>query len=158
AHLSRVAGQCRKPDLLVLAFAGHGVQVGDQAYFCPSDADEKDPATMTSLHRVYSEMGQSKAGARLLLVDACRHDGRRAPARQGIGAPTGRPPSGVAVLFSCKQGEYANESEELRHGIFFHYVLEGLRGRAMNEDGEVTWDRLNEHVKRQVSRNVGRLV
>jgi formylglycine-generating enzyme required for sulfatase activity len=158
AHLARVAGKCRRPDLLLLAFAGHGMQFDDQAHFCPSDADEKDPATMTSLHRVYAELGRSRAGARLLLVDACRHDGRRAPAQKAFAAPSGRPPSGVAVLFSCKKGEFANETPTLKHGVFFHYVLEGLRGRAMNEDGEVTWDRLNDHVKRQVSRNVGRLV
>ena len=38
-HLERVARKCRKPDLLLLAFAGHGMQFGDEAFFCPSDAD-----------------------------------------------------------------------------------------------------------------------
>jgi formylglycine-generating enzyme required for sulfatase activity len=50
------------------------------------------------------------------------------------------------------------EHKDLRHGVFFHYVLEGLRGKAKDEDGEVTWNRLSEYVSKQVSRRVPRLV
>jgi hypothetical protein len=153
AHLSRVARKCQKADLLLLAFAGHGMQFDDQAYFCPSDADESKPETMVSLRHVYAELGGGKAGASLLLVDACRGD-----RRGGVTSPAARAPAGVAALFSCKRGEFAHETERLRHGVFFHFVLRGLRGEAANEDGEVTWDLLNDHVKRQVSRNVGELV
>src|SRR5207249_406086 len=38
------------------------------------------------------------------------------------------------------------------HGVFFHFVLEGLRGAAGATDGRgrVTWDRLVPYVKEQV--------
>jgi formylglycine-generating enzyme required for sulfatase activity len=52
----------------------------------------------------------------------------------------------------------AYEHKDLRHGIFFHYVLEGLRGKAKDDEGAVTWDSLVQHVKRQVTRQVPKLV
>jgi len=70
-------------------------------------------------------------------------------------------PHGTAVLFSCKSGERAFESAKLGkkgHGIFFHYVLEGLRGKAKNEHGEVTWARLAEFVTEKVSEEVPTLI
>src|SRR5262249_52874621 len=55
-------------------------------------------------------------------------------------------------------GQSAYEHADLKHGLFFHAVLEGLRGKAKNEDGEVTWDDLALFVKRQVKRQVPKLV
>jgi hypothetical protein len=34
-------------------------------------------------------------------------------------------PRGIGTLFSCSHGERAFESEKDRHGVFFHFVLEG---------------------------------
>ncbi len=45
-----------------------------------------------------------------------------------------KPPGGVAALFSCSAGQRAFEHESLKHGVFFHHVLEGLGGKAKDED------------------------
>ena len=37
-------------------------------------------------------------------------------------------------------------------------MLQGLRGGAKNEEGDVTWDRLTEFVRNRVSREAARLV
>ncbi|GEM_PF-2828663 len=34
-------------------------------------------------------------------------------------------PGGAAILFSCSAGEKAFEDPELKHGVFFHFVIEG---------------------------------
>src|SRR5262249_48586773 len=47
-------------------------------------------------------------------------------------------PGGVAALFSCKPGQFARETDTLKHGVFFHFVLQGLRGEAKNGDGGVS--------------------
>jgi formylglycine-generating enzyme required for sulfatase activity len=155
-HLARVAGLCRKGDTLLLAFAGHGVQPdarGD-SYFCPRDAKATDANTLVSLTRVYRALGESQAGARLLLVDACRDEGTRGGG--GRDWQNVNPPAGVAALFSSSEGQFAHETDKLGkgHGVFTYFVLEGLRGKARNEDGEVNWDDLNSYVKKQVSRQV----
>jgi hypothetical protein len=64
----------------------------------------------------------------------------------------------VAALLSCSDGERSFEAGRLGHGVFFHFVLEGLKGAAKNDEDEVTWDRLAEFVKRQVSRRTPALV
>src|SRR5262249_26041439 len=97
-------------------------------------------------------------GVKLLLVDACRNDPRDSRSLDVDAVP--RPPRGTAALFSCGSGQRAFETPKLGggHGVFFHYVLEGLKGKAQNEDGQVTWDDLISFVKRQVPRAVPKLI
>ena len=44
------------------------------------------------------------------------------------------------------------------HGVFFHFLLEGLRGKARNEDGEITWGRLTEYVTKRVDQETPKLL
>src|SRR5205085_523549 len=48
--------------------------------------------------------------------------------------------------------------DKLKHGVFFHHVLEGLKGAAKDEEGAVTWDSLSSYVRKRVSREVPTLV
>src|SRR5262249_53366148 len=61
------------------------------------------------------------------------------------------PPAGLVAFFSCSEGERAFEHEQLKHGVFFHYVIEGLEGAAAREDEtEVTIGELESYVQRGV--------
>ena len=55
------------------------------------------------------------------------------------------------AFFSCSEGERAFEHADLKHGVFFHYVIEGLSGNAtdVGSDG-VTLPELELYVKKQV--------
>jgi tetratricopeptide (TPR) repeat protein len=134
---SMVAG--RGPaDRVVVAFAGHGVQFkdSDESYFCPAQAALADRGTLLPLSEVYRELKECRAGLRLLLVDACRNDPLSDVARAGTGfkihsvsRPQGVvPPGGVAALYSCSEGGKSYEHEKIGHGVFFHFVIEALRG------------------------------
>src|SRR5262249_37293351 len=51
------------------------------------------------------------------------------------------------------------ESDELKHGVFFHYVIEALEGKGgANDKGEVTWSRLTEYVPDKVEAQVPKLI
>jgi hypothetical protein len=91
---------------------------------------------------------------KILLVDACRND--PTASRGGIDADNApRPPQGVVALFSCKAGERAYEDDNLKHGVFFHFVLEGLQGKAcFPGDTEVTFNGLTNYVTSKVVRFV----
>jgi uncharacterized caspase-like protein len=125
-------------DRVLIALAGHGVQfVGDpENYFCPSDAKLADKATLIPLGEVYKDLERCQAGLKVLLVDACRNDPQsdnsraRAVVRlESVTRPTlVKPPGGVVAFFSCSEGQKAFEHAELKHGVFFHYVIEALRG------------------------------
>src|SRR5262249_18476006 len=68
------------------------------------------------------------------------------------------PPEGVGVLLSCSPGEQAYESKDLQHGVFFYWLLDGLKGKARNDENAITFGQLAEYVQRKVSRNVPNMV
>jgi formylglycine-generating enzyme required for sulfatase activity len=60
----------------------------------------------------------------------------------------------VAALFSCSDGEVAWEDSDLGggHGVFFHYVIEGLKGDAdANHDAKVSLLELTEYTQDKVA-------
>ncbi len=163
ARLKTVLDGAKKGDLVLVCFAGHGLQFeGDKdAYFCPSDARpfKAKSSTLVSLKGVYDELDASHAGMKVLLVDACRDDPAAGRNSRGVGADTApRPPSGVAAIFSCKAGQRAFEHDDLKHGVFFHHVITGLRGEAADRKGRVTFAGLAAHVGQEVPGDVSRLV
>ena len=155
--------QDRRPaDNVVVALAGHGVKPrgSKSSYFCPIDAD---PATLLPLEEFYKALEGCGAGFKLLLVDACRNDpltkAARGRATVELESVTRHdlpePPGGVAALFSCSAGEVAFENADLKHGVFFHFVIDGLRGGAARpSDGRVTLPLLEDYVKDNVERFV----
>jgi formylglycine-generating enzyme required for sulfatase activity len=151
-----------KQDVVLVAFSGHGRQalqgVQEHPFFCPYNAHQGDTATMLSLNWVLDRMKEDSASSQnLLLVDACRDN----PSRGGKGVDgstvTGLP-NKLSVLFSSSAGKQSYESENIRHGVFTHSVLEGLRGEAADGDGEVTWLGLANYVMKQVPKEALRMV
>src|SRR5207302_2086877 len=120
-------------DTVIVAFAGHGVHFKDDknSYFCPADAQLDDRTTLLPLSDVYAELEKCKAGVKVLLVDACRNDpfqDKSRAARIDLESVTRPqlpdPPKGVAAFFSCSENEKAYEADKLKHGVFFHFVIE----------------------------------
>lgn len=154
-------------DRVIVALAGHGVQLAgsEESYFCPADAQLSDKSTLIPLSQVYAALGQCGAGSKVLFVDACRNDPLTAVARDA-GRPVVDLPSltrplkkrilgGVAALFSCSEGERAFEHSDLKHGVFFHFVLKGLQGEAdFDNDGKIEFDELSAYTKKRVYRYV----
>jgi len=82
----RLLAEDRKPeDSLLVALVGHGltrrIKVKDalgneversNGFFCPLNADIRDTKSMIALDDLYATLEQSKAGVKVMLVDACR--------------------------------------------------------------------------------------
>jgi uncharacterized caspase-like protein len=158
AQLKALVRQFKKGDTLLIALAGHGVQFepkGD-SYFCPVDARPfKDRTeTLVSIGGIYDLLKKdAAAGPKLLLMDACRNDPDKGRGRGLDGEAVPTPPDGVGVLLSCSAGQRSFERDKYKHGVFFHHVLEGLKGEAKDRKGNVTWDSLRSYVKEQVARD-----
>jgi sulfatase modifying factor 1 len=156
-----------KRDLVLVALAGHGLQIEvagpdgklqADSFFCPADAEQGNPKTMLSMGSMFEEINRRGGGRNLVLVDACREDPTRGRGMDGSTVKT--LPEGVAVLFGCRAAQKTFETRDAGggHGVFFHFVLEGLRGNAKNARGEVTWARLTEYVLEQVESETPRLM
>jgi TPR repeat protein len=159
----------KRSDTVLVALAGHGMQGSvkeggtekNESFFCPCDTQLNDTSTLIGLTRLFADLDACGAGVKLLLVDACRNEPGARGFRNLDTDTVPRPARGIAALFSCSSGQRAFETEKLGprgHGVFFHFVLEGLRGKAKNSDNEVTWAQLADFVTRSVSRTVPRLV
>jgi formylglycine-generating enzyme required for sulfatase activity/uncharacterized caspase-like protein len=183
-ELEKLAAGKGRDDTVLIALAGHGadVEVPDPdgkrpartyTYFFPADADDLDNISYSTGHSErLIELGnlfkrleapRCGAGAKLVLIDACR-DSLTAKASTRSLTPTRvTVPSGVSVIFSCGPGEAAFEAgfdigaEQPRvHGVFFYHVIRGLEGEAARR-GKVTWADLTSYVQGEVPAYVRRL-
>ena len=133
-----------KGDLVLVSFSGHGVHLDGKTYLCPTGARVDDPdSTMIQLRVVYDSLNQCKATRKLLWVDACRDDPRpsgmksaatHARSTAGLVASLEATPEGILTLASCAAGQISWEDQKLGHGVFMHYLLEGLSGKADREE------------------------
>lgn len=162
-QIDRMMQRVGPDDTLIVALSGHGVQFKGETknYFCPSDAALGDPTTLIPLDDLYRQLGGCPARRKLLLVDACRNDpqsrlakGGNKPSLESVTRPqTEAVPEGIVALFSCSAGQESYEHPGLRHGVFFHTVLQGWDGAAdANGDGTITLNELSEYVQRETPR------
>jgi formylglycine-generating enzyme required for sulfatase activity len=136
-------------DSIIVGFSGHGLQFKDDPtnYFCPMDAnpDPEHKDTLVSLPEVYRMLTKSKAGTKLLLVDACRNDPLSATARAArridIEPAYSRPPDvfdgGTVAIFSCSESQRAFEHPDLKSGVFFHFINRAFSGEADTDNDQV---------------------
>jgi len=160
-------------DTVIIALSGHGIldPKTETSYFCPADTSAKnlapdDPA-LINLGDLYDQLRGCKAGFKLLLADACRNDPlnpnksvRPVVDLASVTRPfKKRKPGGVAALFSCSDGQVSYEDDDLKHGVFFHFVIEGLKGEADengDHDGKVTLGELANYTSKEVFAYVDR--
>jgi hypothetical protein len=156
-------------DTVLVAFSGHGIQFKGEGgpYFCPADARLADRETLVSIDAIYQALEECPAGTKVLLVDACRNDpqSKLAKAARAVELePAGisqqsAPARGMAAFFSCTEGQQSYEDPELEHGVFLHYVIEGLRGEAdLDEDDEITLAELEQYTGKAVQGHVRRVM
>ncbi len=112
---------------------------------------------MINVELLNAKLKVSDAALKLLVLDACRDDPRPPGRRSALGDVRfeyGLPPDGVVSIKSCSRGKIAHEDKQLGHGVFMHFLLEGLDGKAAGEDGSVTLGRLFDYASRQTDKYV----
>ena len=158
-------GLAKQDDLVIVGFSGHGVSIDGKSYLCPLEAKLDDAVgTMLPVEDLYKRLEKCRASLKLLMVDACRNDpeveGRRsarsARAATDFAASLRRPPRGLMLFNSCGEGQAAMEEEDFGHGVFMHFVLEGLRGQAANREGTITLTGLYDYASLKTEKYVAR--
>jgi ATP-dependent DNA helicase len=148
-------------DTVVILFSGHGTRAGDLAMV---DANpDRLPDTAVSITEFVAEITRIKASVVFIVLDCCFSGGILAKVAQGIDddyiAKSGE---GVAaaldqisgqgrfILCAAGEDEQAFETNEFRHGVLTHYLIEGLLGHRKAVSGsKVSLLRLVDFVTEQ---------
>ena len=168
-RLSNLSTAVPKDGLLLISFAGHGMEREGQAFLMPSDAQISDQIsfleeTAISINRVKERIKQTGVGQVLVLLDACRNDpGGRADAPNPLtNAYTNafnfdvrnREVQAFATVYATGIGQRAYEYTEKKQGYFSWAIVEGLKGAAANEKGEITLASLVKYVQETVPKRL----
>jgi len=169
-RLSNLAAVVPKDGLLLFSFAGHGIERNNQAFLLPSDAQVSNDVNLleqTAINVVQIKDWSRKTGVGqvILMLDACRND--PAAGRAAADNPLtkaymrgfdfnvrNREVTAFATLYATEIGSRAYEFSEKRQGYFTWALVEGLRGKAANERGEVTLSALVKYLQDTVPQRV----
>lgn len=168
-RLSNLASVVPKDGLLLISFAGHGMERNGQAYLLPSDAQISNDVTFleetaVSVARMKERIRATGVGQVIVLLDACRNDpGGRADAPNPLTQAytkfnfdvRNREVQAFATLYATAVGQRAYEYSEKRQGYFTWAMVEGLKGGAANEKGEVTLAQLVKYIQEVVPKRIG---
>jgi outer membrane lipoprotein-sorting protein len=168
-RLSNLASVVPKDGLLLVSFAGHGMERNGQAYLLPSDAQISDDITFleetaVSVARMKERIRATGVGQVVVLLDACRNDpGGRADAPNPLTTAytkfnfdvRNREVQAFATFYATAVGQRAYEYTEKHQGYFTWAVVEGIKGGAANEKGEVTLANLVKYVQESVPKRIG---
>jgi hypothetical protein len=168
-RLSNMAAVIPPDGLLLISFAGHGIERGGQAFLLPADAqvsNDVDLLEQTAINVSQIKDRVKKIGVRqvLMILDACRNDpvGRANADNPLTTAYTrgfnfdlrNREVQAFATLYATEVGHRAYEYKEKKQGYFTWVLVEALRGGAANEKGEVTLATLVKYLQERVPKRV----
>jgi tetratricopeptide (TPR) repeat protein len=165
-----VAARAAEADIVVVFYAGHGVETGGVNYVVPVDATLESDKELRSGALALKELTEAASKARrgaLVIVDACRDDpfiearavaasrgavagrGAALPERLHMGlAATPLPPPNNVVLHSTQPGQTAADGDGL-DSPFVRSLLETLStpGKALEEVVQDTSRRVAERTE-----------
>lgn len=172
--LKRKAGP---KDTVIIFYAGHGAPEPDasspdgdglEKYLIPYDADPQDLYTtglpMREVETIFHRLSADRV---IFITDSCYSGAtagrtfsvasRRANLSDGFLTRLSKG-KGRVVLTASRAGEVSEERDDLGHGVFTYYLLEGLKGKAdVDGDGVVTVDEaylyLSTHVPQATGQN-----
>ena len=168
-RLSNLKSLVPKDGLLLVAFAGHGIERNAKAFLLPSDAQFSDDIvfleeTALSVTRIMEYIRATAVQQVVLVLDACRND----PAGRGDSANNltetythafnfdlrNSEVTAFATLYATGVGERAYEYSEKQQGYFTWAIVEGLKGAAANQQGEVTLEGLLKYIQDKVPKQI----
>jgi hypothetical protein len=170
--LRRRAG---KDDTVIIFLASHGATEKDasspdgdglEKYILPYNADPKDlyasAMPMSEVARIFQRVSSERL---VFISDTCYSGASGGRTIQAAGKRATISDSfldrlsqgkGRVILTASDTSEISVEKDDLKHGVFTYYLLEGLRGRAdFDRDGMVTVDEIYQYVSEKVPKATG---
>ncbi len=157
-------------DTVIIFYAGHGAPETDttspdgdglEKYLIPYDADPQDLYTTALPMREVETIFHRLAAERVIFITDSCYSGATAGRTFSTGSRRAvisdnfltrlSKGKGRVVLTASRAGEISEERDELGHGVFTYYLLEGLKGKAdIDGDKMVTVDEVYAYVSKHV--------
>ena len=145
-----IAGVLEPEGTFIMAFSGHGATIGEDAYLCPTDVDAGDLSSLVKRDDLYAIMNDCEARHKLFFIDACRDVQTGWRTTKSIKGMTvvGREEPKFFLISSCRDKQVSHEDPAFKQGVFSHFLVEGLRGKAAL-NGKVSVSSLFAYVSQQ---------
>jgi hypothetical protein len=172
---TRLKNKAGKDDMVIIYFAGHGATERDmmspdgdglEKYLLPYDADPNDLyASALPMREIAYIFHRIRSERLIFIADACYSgaSGGRTVSISGVRANISDAfleriagGKGKVIITASSANEVSVEKDELRHGVFTYYMVEGLRGKAdTDQDGLITVDEAYRYVSDKVTQETG---
>lgn len=172
---TQLRSKAGKEDLVIVYLAGHGATEKDasspdgdglEKYILPHNADPKDlyasAIPMGEVSRIFQRISSEKL---VFLSDTCYSgaSGGRTIVASGVRANVSgafwdrlSQGKGRMIIAASDANQVSAEKDELKHGVFTYYLLEGLGGKAdFDGDGVITLDEIYRYVSIKVPQATG---
>jgi hypothetical protein len=172
---TRLKNAASQDDMVIIFFAGHGATERDamsadgdglEKYLLPWETDPADLySTAMPMREIAHIFGRIRSDRLIFIADSCYSGasggrtisvtGTRANITDGFleRISGGR---GKVIITASAANEVSVEKDDLQHGVFTYYLLEGLRGAAdTDRDGTITVDEAYRYVSEKVPRATG---
>jgi Caspase domain len=116
--LSKLYASIEPGDTVLLHYSGHGIQIENDNYLLPSDVPAPDDGNVELLKSeslrlltLVDTLGEKGAGARILIIDACRDNPFATGGKRSIGGTRGlanvATAKGTFIMYSAGAGQSA---------------------------------------------------
>lgn len=152
--------QTTERDTVLFYFSGHGIaDKYGRNYLVAMDSKlnllEDSAIPMERVNEVLDDPERIRARKVVAILDSC-HSGARAGSKGDtekgqVLDPFFTEADGRLTLASCGVEEQSFEDEEIGHGVFTHYLIQGMEGAGDNDqDGIITATELSTYVQSEV--------
>lgn len=149
-------------ETLLFFFSGNGGEDAQthKQYLMTLDVPAIEREKGVSLNEIQNLLAAARVRDKIMIVDACRDESQAAtPSSKGqkgvrpLRAFSQVPEiSGFLLLNAASPGKVSYEEDDLKHGVFTHFLLEGLRGKASTHpEDPVTFQDVARYVASNVS-------
>jgi len=152
-----LAQQAGPEDTVIIFYSGHGAPEGEAMYWVTYDADVDNLyATALSNDEIHGMLQRIEPKRLITFLDACYSAAtvNRTDRTKNLQStiPLEKFSGAGRVAITASDGKQQSlELNELRHGVFTYYLIEGLRGQAdKNRDGIIELEEVWDYVKYQV--------
>lgn len=150
--------RAKKGDTVLVFFAGHGFLDSEgQSYLAPQDCERASLGLYAlRTNELRNWLHQCAATQKILVLDCCHSGSIRggadsSPSSEELSEGF-KKAEGLVVLASCKKNERSADWKEKGHGLFTHFLVEGLKGEAdFDHNGLIDNLELYRYVHEKVS-------